>query len=156
VVGNFDVIPQTSSVTFQNAGTWYDYFDGSTLTATGAAQSITLQPGEYHVYLDRNLTSDIVTPVSAINPLPNDLLIKVRPNPLQQKATIDFTVPEAGNVQMDLWDIMGQKLQNVQSGFLLKGSYSTELDVKKNLQAGVYFLKLITKTSTGTIKIVLQ
>ncbi|MEP6926232.1 MAG: alpha-amylase family glycosyl hydrolase, partial [Ginsengibacter sp.] len=54
VIGNFDVISQTSSVTFQNAGTWYDYLNGTTITATGAAQSFTLQPGEYHVYLNMN------------------------------------------------------------------------------------------------------
>jgi 1,4-alpha-glucan branching enzyme len=54
VIGNFDVVPQTSSVTFQNAGTWYDYLNGTTLTATGAVQPFTLQPGEYHVYLNMN------------------------------------------------------------------------------------------------------
>ena len=156
VVGNFDVTSQTGSVTFQNAGTWYDYFDGSTLTATGVAQNITLQPGEYHVYLNRNLNSGVVTPVSAINALSNDLSIKVHPNPLLQKATIDFTIPETGNVQIDVLGIMGQKVENVQSGFFLKGSYSADLNMKKNLPAGVYFLKLNTKTSTRTIKIVLQ
>ena len=54
VVGNFDVVTQTASVTFQNSGTWYDRITGATITATGAAQSITLQPGEYHVYLSVN------------------------------------------------------------------------------------------------------
>ncbi|MDQ6762809.1 MAG: alpha-amylase family glycosyl hydrolase, partial [Bacteroidota bacterium] len=54
VIGNFDVVSQTGSVTFQNAGTWYDYLNGTTITATGAAQSFTLQPGEYHVYLNMN------------------------------------------------------------------------------------------------------
>ena len=54
VMGNFDVVPQTGSVTFQNAGTWYDYLNNTTITATGAAQSFTLQPGEYHVYLNTN------------------------------------------------------------------------------------------------------
>jgi hypothetical protein len=150
------VTSQTGSVTFQNAGTWYDYFDGSTYTATGTAQSITLQPGEYHVYLNRNLNASVVTPVSAINALSNNLAIKVHPNPLQQKATIDFTVPETGNVQINVLDIMGQKLVNVQSGFLFRGSYSTDLDIKKNLPPGVYLLKLNTKTSTRTIEIVLQ
>lgn len=54
VIGNFDVVPQTSSVTFQNAGTWYDYLNNTTITATGAAQSFILQPGEYHVFLNTN------------------------------------------------------------------------------------------------------
>ncbi|MEO8859782.1 MAG: alpha-amylase family glycosyl hydrolase [Ginsengibacter sp.] len=63
VVGNFDVTSQTGSVSFPSSGTWYDYLNGTTITATGAAQSITLQPGEYHVYLNAN----IALPVTLIN-----------------------------------------------------------------------------------------
>jgi 1,4-alpha-glucan branching enzyme len=63
VMGNFDVLPQTGSVTFQNAGTWFDYLNGTTITATGSAQSFTLQPGEYHVYLNR----DAVLPVTLVS-----------------------------------------------------------------------------------------
>lgn len=55
VMGNFDVAQQTGSVTFPVAGTWYDYLDGTTINATGAAQSFTLAPGEYHVYLTQNV-----------------------------------------------------------------------------------------------------
>ena len=60
VIGNFDVVTQTGSVTFPAAGTWYDYLGtGTTLTATGAAQSFTLQPGEYHVYLSSNVAGPV-------------------------------------------------------------------------------------------------
>jgi hypothetical protein len=34
VIGNFDVTATTGSVTFQNAGTWYNYLSGGTRTAT--------------------------------------------------------------------------------------------------------------------------
>jgi len=54
VIGNFDVVSTTGTVTFQNAGTWYNYLTGATRTATGAPESITLQPGEYYVYTNRN------------------------------------------------------------------------------------------------------
>ncbi|HEY6063264.1 MAG TPA: alpha-amylase family glycosyl hydrolase, partial [Chitinophagaceae bacterium] len=37
VIGNFDVTPQTGSFTFPSGGTWYDYLNGNTITATGAA-----------------------------------------------------------------------------------------------------------------------
>ncbi len=64
VIGNFDVVTQTGSVTFQNSGTWYPYIKGgtkydvtSTHTATGAPQSFTLDAGEYYVFLDRDPTS---------------------------------------------------------------------------------------------------
>src|SRR5437773_7905864 len=107
VVGNFDVVSQTGSVTFQNAGTWYDYLDGTTFTATGAAQDIGLQPGEYHVYLNRNVVSTIATPVTSINIPGNNLLIKVYPNPVLKNAAIDVTVPESGKVEIDLFNVAG-------------------------------------------------
>lgn len=63
VVGNFGVSATTGTVTFQNAGTWYDYLDGTTITATGAPQVLFLLPGEYHVYLNMN----VALPVTLIN-----------------------------------------------------------------------------------------
>jgi glycosidase len=56
VVGNYDIVPVTGTVTFQHPGTWYSYLTGSTIFSTGAAQTITLQPGEYYVYIDMNVT----------------------------------------------------------------------------------------------------
>ncbi len=50
VIGNFDVTSKVGSVTFPTAGTWYDYLNGNTITATGSAQSFTLKPGEFHVF----------------------------------------------------------------------------------------------------------
>ncbi|HET7896105.1 MAG TPA: alpha-amylase family glycosyl hydrolase, partial [Flavisolibacter sp.] len=63
VLGNFEVSPLSSTVTFPTAGTWYNLFDNSTLSTTGAAQAITLLPGEYKVYVNRNINNVATTPV---------------------------------------------------------------------------------------------
>lgn len=55
IVGNFDIVPQTASVSFQNAGNWYSYLTGSTIVASGLPQNIILQPGEYYVYTNVNV-----------------------------------------------------------------------------------------------------
>ena len=60
-IGNFDVVFTTGSVTFPSAGVWYDYLNGTTIVATGGAQTFGLQPGEFHVY-------------TSLNPLPVTLL----------------------------------------------------------------------------------
>ncbi len=67
VIGNFDVVPATATVTFQHAGNWYNYLSGGTRTATRTAESITLQPGEYYVYVNKNADS-------LVNTLPLKLL----------------------------------------------------------------------------------
>jgi hypothetical protein len=57
VIGNFDVTATTGTVTFQEAGTWYNYLSGGTKAATGSTESVTLQPGEYYVYTNREVNS---------------------------------------------------------------------------------------------------
>ena len=61
VIANMDVTVQTRSVTFQTAGGWYNFVANGAGTGlngakdsfniSAATQSITLQPGEYHVYI---------------------------------------------------------------------------------------------------------
>ncbi len=50
---NFDVTLQNVTVTFPSSGTWYNYFTGATFSATGAAQTISMAPGEYRVYVNQ-------------------------------------------------------------------------------------------------------
>jgi 1,4-alpha-glucan branching enzyme len=62
VIANLDVTPQTRSITFQSAGDWNNYLSngtgsgingitGTVFNLSAATQSVTLQPGEYHVYV---------------------------------------------------------------------------------------------------------
>ncbi|MCO5949630.1 alpha-amylase family glycosyl hydrolase [Mucilaginibacter flavidus] len=50
VVGNFAVVPQTATITFPATGTWVDNFTGTTISVTTPGYSMTLAPGEYHLY----------------------------------------------------------------------------------------------------------
>ncbi|WP_114940192.1 alpha-amylase family glycosyl hydrolase [Mucilaginibacter endophyticus] len=50
VVGNFDVMPQSASISFPSTGTWYDNITKTSINVTSLPYSMTLQPGEYHVY----------------------------------------------------------------------------------------------------------
>jgi 1,4-alpha-glucan branching enzyme len=50
VVGNFDVINNAATITFPKTGTWVDNITGSTLNVTSTTMSMTLAPGEYHLY----------------------------------------------------------------------------------------------------------
>jgi 1,4-alpha-glucan branching enzyme len=55
VIGNFGIIPQTTTVTFPAAGTWYSYLTDSVTTLANATTTVTLQPGEYYVFTNINL-----------------------------------------------------------------------------------------------------
>jgi glycosidase len=62
VLANFDVVQQSKTVTFQATGDWTNYISNGTgtgmngatgvnFTLTAAAQTISLQPGEYHIFV---------------------------------------------------------------------------------------------------------
>lgn len=55
VVGNYDVVNQTAAITFPGTGIWYDNMNGTSLNVTSLPYSLTLAPGEYHVYSDKKL-----------------------------------------------------------------------------------------------------
>ncbi|HMU10911.1 MAG TPA: alpha-amylase family glycosyl hydrolase [Ferruginibacter sp.] len=79
VVANLDVVTQSRSVTFQSTGGWTNYISngtgtgingatGTNFTLAAATQTISLQPGEYHIYVSVpacvTAAPTAVTPVS--------------------------------------------------------------------------------------------
>lgn len=61
-IANLDVVSQTKTITFQSAGNWTNYISngagtglngvtGNNFTLAAASQTVTLQPGEYHIYV---------------------------------------------------------------------------------------------------------
>lgn len=157
VVGNFDVTAQTGSFTFPSGGTWYDYLNGGTFTATGGAQNMTLQPGEYHVYLNRNLVNAVTTPVTNNNTPGNQLLASVYPNPAQPSSILAVDVPQTGKVQVDLMNTVGQKIKTIFSGTLSRGKHGIQLSDKiNNLPAGTYLLNVLSVNKATPVKLVIQ
>jgi 1,4-alpha-glucan branching enzyme len=65
VIGNFDVVPQTGSITFPHTGVWYDYLKDSAFSLTIQSQNYTLQPGEYHIFIDHD--PGLVLPVQLLS-----------------------------------------------------------------------------------------
>jgi len=143
VVGNFDVSAATGAVTFQNAGTWYDYLTGQTITATGSAQSISLQPGEYHVYLNRNITN-ILTPVSDLDNQGKNTRLRIYPNPVASNSTIEYELPINTEVTLSLLNSGGQLLAHINAGFKTTGVHQFPLHKLKlaGQPPGLYFIRM--------------
>jgi hypothetical protein len=60
VFGNFGVSAKTSVVTFPSAGKWYSYLGTGTITTTSTSYTVTLQPGEYYVYTDKDVKGQVL------------------------------------------------------------------------------------------------
>ena len=50
VVGNFDVVAQQANISFPSTGIWYDNITGTSINVTSLPYTISLSPGEYHLY----------------------------------------------------------------------------------------------------------
>jgi 1,4-alpha-glucan branching enzyme len=51
-MANFDVAPLTKAVNFGKNGTWKDCFSNGSITVSATVENITLQPGEYRLYIE--------------------------------------------------------------------------------------------------------
>ncbi|HYF32242.1 MAG TPA: alpha-amylase family glycosyl hydrolase [Chitinophagaceae bacterium] len=149
VVGNFDVSAISGVVIFPSAGTWYNYFSTETFTATGGGQVFNLQPGEFRFYINKNLK-----PVEPV-PLPATFAASVHPNPLRSHSVIAYALPQAGNITIEVFDMLGQRLQTYQRSSLAAGNYSVtlrELLRNRPLSAGLYLLKISSGSNSVTAR----
>ena len=157
LVGNFDVNQLVGQVTFQSAGTWYDYLNNTTLTATGAAQSITLQPGEFRLFLNRNIINNIATPVSNINIPAYSFKVSVYPNPVEGASILEIENKETGAATIQWFNASGQKIKDQSLGTLSKGIHKIPIIAQDQNRTtpGVYLLRVQIKNQVFTKKIIL-
>ena len=154
-VGNFDVNPQSATVTFQTVGTWYDYLNNQTITSTGAPQTIQLQPGQFYVFVNRNVNNLTPTPVINLPWNSEELQVKAYPNPAPSDFTVEVNLPQNTNVNIDVYTTLGQFAGTLYNGFLGKGKHQLKLKKKYNL-SGNFYLKIATKSATKSIQVTFQ
>lgn len=53
ILGNFGVTSGTMQGGFQHTGTWYDYFSGRAYNFSSTSQTIHLEPGQFHIFIDQ-------------------------------------------------------------------------------------------------------
>jgi hypothetical protein len=116
-----------------------------------------LLPGEYHVYLDHNITNVITTPVFDIYNPGSRFGAVAYPNPVNRRSVLELNVPETGNSRVDLYNITGKMVQTIYSGSLTRGVHMMPLlDKIDNLPGGIYLLRIQTKNHTRSLKILVQ
>ena len=69
------------------------------------------------------------------------------PNPFNAKTSIEFALPEAGKVDLSIYNMLGQKVATLVSGELLAGYHSVIWDAS-DITSGVYFYKITAGDKT--------
>lgn len=85
-----------------------------------------------------------------------EISIDAFPNPFKNKTVIQYSVSQATDVDLALFNITGQKIQQLQNGVLSANKYSITLDKDDHgLKAGMYLLRLATEKGVGQKKVLL-
>jgi 1,4-alpha-glucan branching enzyme len=143
IIGNFDLTPQTSSVSFPSDGIWYSVYSNKYQGVLNGTASITLQPGEYIVYANKNISTQVITDVIDVNMPVLDMATRLYPNPLKNTSVLEYSLPESGKVSIRAYTMQGQDAGVIFSGFQQKGPQKVSI-FKNNLMntPGVYLLSI--------------
>jgi hypothetical protein len=81
------------------------------------------------------------------------------PNPFNGKTVITYTLPEADNISLNLFNILGEKIHSEEMGFLAKGSYTYVLDTTGShsqlISSGIYFYQIKSSRQQQVRKMIL-
>ncbi len=146
VIGNFGVVPTGDTVRFPRAGTWYDYLNRTTIAATGLPQSISLMPGEYKVFIDREVGNALVTS-DKVPVIPTAVSsLHVFPNPASDRLRIEYELSVTGPVRLDLMTMDGRHVNTLFSGMRARGKHAMQTSLSGlragHLPAGRYLVVL--------------
>ena len=76
------------------------------------------------------------------------------PNPFNPSTTISFSIAQAGNVNVTVYNVAGQKISTILDGFMSAGSHSVVWDASSS-SAGVYFYTVKAGEFSRTLKMTL-
>jgi hypothetical protein len=104
-----------------------------------------------------NFVDNVTALHSGVEILPTNYVLKQNyPNPFNASTTIEFALPEAGEVSLIIYDILGREMMRPVSGYREAGSYSINVAMDE-AGSGVYFYILRTeKTSISRSMVMIK
>jgi len=81
-------------------------------------------------------------------------LLKAYPNPFNASTLIEYLLPYSQRIDLSVYNIYGQKLTSLYSGYKRSGQHTIQWDAK-NYASGTYLLKLSGSGISATEKILL-
>jgi len=142
----------------------YEWREGPTLLGTGPTLSVSLDPGTHVVTLtvtddDGAIDSDETTitngtTTGAPEPSPRVLGVRAYPNPFTPATHLTYTIPTAGPVSMEVYDVTGALVDVIlDESYRAPGTYRTAY--RPASASGVYFLRVAAGGRVRTVKLLL-
>ncbi|HHN48177.1 MAG TPA: T9SS type A sorting domain-containing protein, partial [Bacteroidales bacterium] len=151
VLGNFGIQADDISAQFQHTGWWYEHFSGDSINVTDVNMSIQLNPAEYRLYS----TQKIVGAGDVVHPPGTSHSLLIKPNPVKDHFTVEFTLPANDFISLDVYNIQGKKVATLNQGQYSSGVHSKNYSRPVNLASGVYLLRLVSGQQVVTQKFII-
>lgn len=74
------------------------------------------------------------------------------PNPASSDLNVDYSVAASGEVSVELYDLLGNKVKTISNGVVEAGSYTATTSVS-DLKSGVYFVTIKSGNNVATQKV---
>ncbi|GJQ62128.1 MAG: hypothetical protein SCALA702_11810 [Melioribacteraceae bacterium] len=164
VIGNFDVVNADVIPQFQSTGWWYDYFSGDSINVSNVTDVINLAPGEFHIYTDVNIPGPGQIILSTEDEEPAEVkdykLDQNYPNPFNPSTQINVSLKEGGNVSLKIYNMLGQEVADLFSGYKNAGRYNFTWNGTDNygnkVSSGVYLYRVVSENFNSSKKMILM
>jgi len=89
-----------------------------------------------------------IDPGADADGVPDDVILNQNyPNPFNQTTTIEFGIPNEQRVKMEVFDVLGRRVQTITDRRYEAGYHEIEFN-GRSLASGVYFYRLVTEEKT--------
>jgi subtilisin-like proprotein convertase family protein len=140
----------------------WDFGDGNTDTLNNPAMHTYSAPGTYTITLTQvnpcgtYISTQVIT-ITGISEMGDfsSRLLKAMPNPANGVTTISYTMPESGAMQLELYNLVGERVAVIGQGNKAQGTYSVDVDFTAlGLADGTYIFRLTTPAHYSTLRVV--
>lgn len=167
IVGNFNVIQQSTRPNFSKVGYWYDYFTGDSIyvtSTTNLTDSIVLAPGDFKLYTSVRLPlpeQGILSDIEKIDDkIPVDFRLEQNyPNPFNPATTIRYSITTPSKVKLQIFNALGEEIVSLVNKEQSAGTYEVIWDGKDKydnaVSSGIYFYRINAGQFSETRKMIL-
>lgn len=89
-----------------------------------------------------------------LNDIPSTFHVTNYPNPFNPETTIEYNLPEPGNVKVEIYNLLGQKIKTLEKGEKKAGTHKVKFSAG-NLSSGTYLCRIIHQNKSITKKLIL-